>query len=53
MQRSVMLLVFILLITITGMQTLNNLLFWYSPFLVALGVIVLAALIQLPARRDD
>jgi hypothetical protein len=26
---------------------------WYSPFLVALGVILLAALLQLPPRNDD
>lgn len=53
MQRSVMLLVFILLIVITVMQALNNLLHWYSPFLVTLGVILLAALVQLPPRQDD
>jgi hypothetical protein len=53
MQHSVMLLVFILLIAIVGMQALNDTLHWYTPFLVALGVILLAALVQLPARRDD
>jgi purine-cytosine permease-like protein len=53
MHRSILLLVFFLLIAITGMQALRSLLSWYSPFLVALGVIVLAALLQLPPRHDD
>jgi len=53
MHRSILLLVFILLIAITGMQALRSMLDWYSPFLVALGVILLAALLQLPPRHDD
>jgi hypothetical protein len=53
MQRSILLLVFILLIAITGMEALRSTLDWYSPFLVALGVILLAALLQLPPRHDD
>lgn len=53
MQRSILLLVFCLLIAIVGMQSLRSQLDWYSPFLVALGVILLAALLQLPPRHDD
>jgi hypothetical protein len=53
MQRSILLLVFILVIAITGMQAVRSMLHWYSPFLMALGVIVLAALLQLPPRHDD
>lgn len=53
MQRSILLLVFILIIAITGMQALRSLLDWYSPYLLALGVIILAALLQLPPRHDD
>ncbi|MEY4640775.1 MAG: hypothetical protein RLZZ227_769 [Pseudomonadota bacterium] len=53
MQRSILLLVFILVIAITGMQAVHSLLNWYSPFLMALGVILLAALLQLPPRHDD
>jgi hypothetical protein len=53
MQRSILLLIFILLIAITGMEALRSSLAWYSPFLVALGVILLAALLQLPPRHDD
>lgn len=53
MHRSVLLLVFILIIVITGMQALDSLLHWYSPYLAALGVILLAALLQLPPRHDD
>lgn len=53
MHRSVFLLVFILLIAITVMLALSDVLHWYSPFLVALGVIVLTALLQLPLRHDD
>lgn len=53
MQRSILLLVFILLIAITGMEALRGSLSWYGPFLVALGVILLAALLQLPPRHDD
>lgn len=53
MHRSVLLLVFILIIAITGMQALSNALSWYSPFLVALGVILLAGLLQHPPPQDD
>ena len=53
MQRSILLLVFILVIAITGMQAVRSSLDWYSPFVVALGVILLAALLQLPPRHDD
>ena len=44
---------FILLIAITSMQTLGGVLHWYSPYLVALGVVTLAALIQHGPRDDD
>lgn len=53
MHRSILLLIFILLMGITLMQALSSLLQWYSPFLVALGIILLAALLQLPPRHDD
>jgi hypothetical protein len=53
MQRTALLLVFILIIAITGMQALSGALAWYSPFLVALGVILLAALLQHPPQQDD
>jgi hypothetical protein len=52
MQRSILLLVFIVLIAISGVQALRGQLDWYSPFLVALGIIMLAALLQLPPRHD-
>jgi hypothetical protein len=52
-QTSILLLLFILLIAITSMQTLGSVLHWYSPYLIALGVIVLAALIQHAPRNDD
>lgn len=53
MHRSILLLVFILLIAITGMEALRSSLHWYSPFVVALGIVLLAALLQLPPRHDD
>ena len=53
MQRPILLMVFILIIAITGMQALRSLLDWYSPFLMGLGVIILAALLQLPPHHDD
>ena len=53
MPRSILLLAFILLIAITLMQALSNVLHWYRPFLFALGVILLAALLHLPPRHDD
>jgi hypothetical protein len=52
-QTSILLLMFILLIAITSLQTLGNVLHWYSPYLIALGVITLAALIQHGPRNDD
>jgi hypothetical protein len=50
---SILPLLFILLIAITSLQTLGSILHWYSPYLIALGVIILAALIQHTPRNDD
>jgi hypothetical protein len=53
MQTSILLLMFILLIAITSMQTLGSVLHWYSPYLIALGVIIITALILHGPRNDD
>jgi len=53
MRRSFLILVFIFLSTLIVLQTLGAVWRWYSPFLMALGIIVLAALIQQKPRHDD
>lgn len=53
MRRSFLILIFIFLSAITVIQTLGAVWRWYSPFLMALGIIVLAALIQQKPRHDD
>ncbi len=53
MQTSILLLLFILLIGIAAMQTLGSILHWYTPYLIGLGIVILAALIQHTPRNDD
>lgn len=52
-RRSFLILIFIFLSALTVIQTLGPVWRWYSPFLMALGIIVLAALIQQKPRNDD
>lgn len=53
MRRSFLFLIFVFLSAITVIQTLGAAWRWYSPFLMALGIIVLAALIQQKPRQDE
>lgn len=53
MRRPVLILIFLLLSAITILQTLGSVWRWYSPFLMAFGIIVLAALIQQKPNHDD
>jgi hypothetical protein len=53
MRRSFLILFFVMLSAFTVIQTLGSVWRWYSPFLMALGIIVLAALIQQKPRHDD
>ena len=53
MRRSFLILLFIFLSAVTVIQALGSVWLWYSPFIMALGIIVLAALIQNPPRHDE
>lgn len=53
MRRSFLFLIFVFLSVITVIQTLGAAWRWYSPFLMALGIIVLAALIQQKPQQDE
>jgi len=53
MRRSFLILIFIFLSAITVIQTLGSVWRWYTPFLMALSIIILAALIQQKPRHDD
>lgn len=53
MRRSFLFLIFVFLSVITVIQTLGAVWRWYSPFLMALGIIVLAALIQQKPNHDE
>ena len=53
MRRSFLILVFIFLSALTVIQTLGSVWRWYSPFFMAMGIIILAALIQQKPRHDD
>jgi hypothetical protein len=53
MRRSFLFLIFAFLSAITVIQTLGSTWRWYSPFLMALGIIVLAALIQQKPHQDE
>lgn len=52
-RRSFLVLIFIFLSAITVIQALGSDWRWYSPFLMALGIIVLAALIQQNPGPDE
>lgn len=53
MRRSFLIFIFIFLSAITVIQALGSVWRWYSPFLMALGIIILAALIQQQPRNDE
>ena len=53
MRRSFLILIFIFLSAITVIQALGSDWRWYSPFLMVLGIIVLAALIQQNPGPDE
>jgi hypothetical protein len=52
-RRSFLILIFIFLSVITVIQALGSDWRWYSPFLMVLGIIVLAALIQQNPGPDE
>jgi hypothetical protein len=53
MQRTSLLMLLVLLTAYNTQQALEERLVWYSPFLIALAVIVFAALLQQDKRNDD
>jgi len=52
-RRSFLILIFIFLSAITVIQSLGSVWRWYSPFLMVLGIIVLAAVIQQNPGPDE
>ena len=52
MNQNFLLILFVLLITLTALQSLGQLTFWYSPFLMALIVILFTALTQQDSQND-
>lgn len=53
MQRISLLMLLVLLSAYNAQQTIDAQTVWYSPFLIALAVIALAALLQQEKRDDD
>ncbi len=53
MRRSFLILIFIFLSAVTVIQAFGSVWRWYSPFLMALGIIFFAALIQQKPRHDE
>ena len=53
MRRSFLILIFIFLSAVTVIQAFGSVWRWYSPFLMALGIIIFAALIQQKPRHDE
>ena len=52
MHQNFLLIVFVMIITLTASQSLEQLTLWYSPFLMALLVIIFSALIQRDNKND-
>jgi len=53
MHRISLLMLLVLISAYNAQQAINAETLWYSPFLIALAVIVLAALLQQERRDDD